>query len=164
MYTHFQSCQTLFDPMDCSPPVFSVHGIFQARILEWVAISFSRGCSQSRDQTCISRLLHCRQILYNGATWEKTLFFPISLFMAETYVYSSKSTFSYFPGHYRQTTFSSLLTVRCSCWVSSSQQEEWSIGILCFFVLCRFFFLTSWWFMVTLHCQIVLIFLSIKYF
>ena len=37
-----QSCPTLWDPMDCSPPRFSFYGIFQARILEWVAISFSR--------------------------------------------------------------------------------------------------------------------------
>ena len=44
-----QSCPTLRDPMDCSPPGSSVHGIFQARILEWVAISFSRGSSRSRD-------------------------------------------------------------------------------------------------------------------
>ena len=36
-----QSCPTLFDPMDCSPPGSSIPGIFQARILEWVAISFS---------------------------------------------------------------------------------------------------------------------------
>ena len=40
-----QSCRTPCDPMDCSPPGFSVHGIPQARILEWVAISFSRGSS-----------------------------------------------------------------------------------------------------------------------
>ena len=40
-----QSCPTLCDPMDCSPPCSSVHGILQARILEWVAISFSRGSS-----------------------------------------------------------------------------------------------------------------------
>ena len=40
-----QSCLTLCDPMDCSLPGSSVHGIFQARILEWVAISFSRGSS-----------------------------------------------------------------------------------------------------------------------
>ena len=40
-----QSCLTLSDPMDCSLPGFSIHGIFQARILEWVAISFSRGSS-----------------------------------------------------------------------------------------------------------------------
>ena len=40
MCVHVQSCQTLWDPMDCSPPGFYVHGIFQARTLEWVAISF----------------------------------------------------------------------------------------------------------------------------
>ena len=40
-----QLCQTLCDPTDCSPPRSSVHGILQARILEWVAISFSRGSS-----------------------------------------------------------------------------------------------------------------------
>ena len=40
-----QSCPTLSDPMDCSPPGSFVHGIFQARVLEWVAISFSRGSS-----------------------------------------------------------------------------------------------------------------------
>ena len=40
---------TLCDPVDCSPPCSSVHGIFQARVLEWVAISFSRGSSQPRD-------------------------------------------------------------------------------------------------------------------
>ena len=38
-----QSCPTLCDPVDCSPPGSSVHGILQARVLEWVAISFSRG-------------------------------------------------------------------------------------------------------------------------
>ena len=40
-----QSCLTLCDPVDCSPPGSSIHGILQARILEWVAISFSRGSS-----------------------------------------------------------------------------------------------------------------------
>ena len=44
-----QSCLTLCNPMDCSPPGSSVHGIFQARILEWVAISSSRGSSQPRN-------------------------------------------------------------------------------------------------------------------
>ena len=46
-----QSCPTLCDPMNCSPPGASVHEILQARILEWVAISFSRGSSPPRDQT-----------------------------------------------------------------------------------------------------------------
>ena len=49
-----QSCLTLCDLMDCSSPGSSVHGILQARILEWVAISFSRGSSQPRDWTQVS--------------------------------------------------------------------------------------------------------------
>ena len=67
-----QSCPTLCDPMDCSPPGSSVHEIFQARILEWVAISSSGGSSRPRDQTHIS-CISCmgRQILYTVATtWE----------------------------------------------------------------------------------------------
>ena len=52
-----QSCPTLCDPMDCSPPGFSVRGILQAqRILDWVAIPFSRGCSRPRDWTQVSRI------------------------------------------------------------------------------------------------------------
>ena len=70
MYTHIHvnmhakllpSCPTLCNPMECSPPGSSVHGIFQARILEWVAIPLSRGSSQPRDQTQVS----CIQILYH---------------------------------------------------------------------------------------------------
>ena len=47
-------CLTLFDPMNCSPPGSSVHEMFQARILEWVVIPFSRGSSQPRDRTWAS--------------------------------------------------------------------------------------------------------------
>ena len=49
-----QLCPTLCDPMDCSPPGSSIHGILHARILEWVAISFSRGSSWPRDRTQVS--------------------------------------------------------------------------------------------------------------
>ena len=49
-----QLCPTLCDPTDCSLPGFSIHGVFQARILEWVAISFSRGFSPTRDRTQVS--------------------------------------------------------------------------------------------------------------
>ena len=51
-----QSCLTLFNPMDCRLPGSSVHGIFQARILEWVAISFSTASSLARDWTRVSCL------------------------------------------------------------------------------------------------------------
>ena len=52
-----QSCLTLCDPMDCSLPHSSIHGIFQAGVLEWVAISFSRGSSWPRDQSQVSRIV-----------------------------------------------------------------------------------------------------------
>ena len=51
-----QSCPTLCNPMDCSPPGSSVHGILQEKILEWVATSFSRGSSRPRDWTRVSSI------------------------------------------------------------------------------------------------------------
>ena len=66
-----QLCLTLCNPMDCSLPGSSVHGILQARILEWVAISFSRRSSQLRDRkhvSCVSGI--SRWILYHCATRE----------------------------------------------------------------------------------------------
>ena len=60
-----QSCLTLCNATDCSPPGSSAHGILQARILEWVTISSSRGSLQPRDRTCVSGI-SCigRQILH----------------------------------------------------------------------------------------------------
>ena len=55
-------CLTLCDPMNCSQPGSSVHGILQARIPEWVVILFSRGSSWTRDW--VRSLLHCGQNLY----------------------------------------------------------------------------------------------------
>ena len=67
-----QSCLTLCDLRNCSPPGSSVHGISQARILELATISYSRGSSQSRDWTCISFISYIsRQILYHCTIpWE----------------------------------------------------------------------------------------------
>ena len=72
MLCYAQSCPTVCHPMDCGPPDSSVLGIFQARIMKWVAISYSRGSSPPRVQTCVS-WISCigRKILYLlGATWE----------------------------------------------------------------------------------------------
>ena len=63
-----QSCRTFWD--SCSPPNSSVHGIFQARILEWVSISYSRGSSWPRIWTCVSCASCTDRILYHWATWE----------------------------------------------------------------------------------------------
>ena len=70
-----QSHPTLCGSMDCSLPNSSVHGIVQARILEWVAISFSRESSWLRDQTCIF-CISCigKQILNYWATWKAHIF------------------------------------------------------------------------------------------
>ena len=59
-----QSCLTLWDPMDCSLPGSSVHGIFQAIVLEWIAISFSSGSSQPRDGTQVSCFVDRRFIIW----------------------------------------------------------------------------------------------------
>ena len=66
-----QGCLTPYNPMDCSPPGSFVHGIFQARLLEWVSIFYSRGSSQHKDRTCVS-YVSCigRWILYNCAACE----------------------------------------------------------------------------------------------
>ena len=61
-------CPTFCNPMDYSPPGSCVHGVFQARILEWVAISFCRGPSRTRDWTCVSCV--GRWIPYHWATRE----------------------------------------------------------------------------------------------
>ena len=60
-----QSCLTLCNPMDCHPPGSSVHGVSQARILEWLALASSGGSSQPRNRTCLS-CVSCtdRRVLY----------------------------------------------------------------------------------------------------
>ena len=61
-FSHVQLC----DPMDCSAPGSSVHGILQARILEWVAMLSSKASSQLRDRTCVSYISYIgRWVLYH---------------------------------------------------------------------------------------------------
>ena len=70
-----QWCLTLHNPMYCRPSISSVHGILQARVLEWVPISSSRGSSRPRDLTRFScgSCIASKQILYHWATWEAQL-------------------------------------------------------------------------------------------
>ena len=63
--------------MNCGPPGFSIHGIFQDRILEWVAISSSRGSSRAKDQTHISCI--GRRIIHHWAIWEASVFVRLQL-------------------------------------------------------------------------------------
>ena len=70
--THTQSLihVWLFTAPQTGPPGSSVHRIFQSRMQEWVAISYSRGSFQPRDQHRLLHFLHCTWILYHCATWE----------------------------------------------------------------------------------------------
>ena len=80
LLSHSVVSNSLYDPMDWSLPGPSVHGISQARILEWIPISFSRGSSQPRDQTHISCL--AGRFFPSGATWEAPGEVCIERFMA----------------------------------------------------------------------------------
>ena len=71
MHSVTQPSPTLCIPMNCSPPGSSVHGILQARILEWVAIFYSRGSFQPRDKTRVSCI--GIRILHHWTTWEAPL-------------------------------------------------------------------------------------------
>ena len=74
-----QSCPTVCDPMDCILPGPSVHGIFQARIPEWVAISSSRGSFQPKDWTCVSwESCTGRRVLYHCTSREAQRYFSPS--------------------------------------------------------------------------------------
>ena len=69
-----RSCAQLCDPVDCGHPVSFVHGIFQERILDRVAISSSRTSSQPKDRTCVSCISSIgRQILYHCTTWDSLI-------------------------------------------------------------------------------------------
>ena len=76
------------DPVDCSPPGSSVHGISQARILEWITTSFSRGSSQPRDWTWVSCIGRRR------ATWEAPTELVAALFLLKYLWYKSQNTYA----------------------------------------------------------------------
>ena len=74
-----QSCPTLSNPMDCSPPDFSIHGIFQARVLEWGAIAFSAR-QHIKKQSCYLGLKFCMVkamvflvVMYGCESWTRKL-------------------------------------------------------------------------------------------
>ena len=89
-------CPTLCDPMDCSPPGSSVHGIFQARIMEWVAFPFSKGASLEikrclllgrKAMTNLDRILKSRDItLPTKVHLVKTMVFPVVMYGYENWI------------------------------------------------------------------------------
>ena len=82
-----QSNPNLCDPVNCSPPGSSVHGILQARILEWVAVPSSRRSSQPRDGTWVF-YVSCigRQVLYTSTIWEAPFYFIHSSNISSVYI------------------------------------------------------------------------------
>ena len=96
------SCLTLCDPMDCNPPDSSVHGVLQARILEWVAIPFSKGWSQPRDQihvfcvACFGRRVTTSATWGTLSPWLEGIFLQVScsLFIATLEIFKPKLSFS----------------------------------------------------------------------
>ena len=94
-----QLCLTLCHPMDCGPPGSSLHGDPQARILEWIVTSFSRGSSQPRDRTYIS----CtgRQILYHWAPWEARCHYNLIDIQSEKVALCSPAYHGAGPGTWR---------------------------------------------------------------
>ena len=108
---------------DYSPPGSSVHGIFQARILEWVAIPFFRGSSQPRDRTCVS-CVSCivRQILYHCATREAHA------------VIKGTPNLSGLRKHLFLILIRSLLKVKREILLGRGISENWALAVKCFCV------------------------------
>ena len=115
-----QSCPTLWDPMDCNPPGFSVHGILQACILEWIAMPSSRGASQPRDQTqisCIAGRLF--------SIWTTRLF-PRAAQLKFTFVWREKLTWPQLSSRWHSALESShyaLRKMQRKIWVKSQHWE-----------------------------------------
>ena len=123
---HAQLCLTLCDPLDCSPAGPTIHGIFQARILEWVATSYSRGYSQLKDWTRFS--------FYRLHWQEDSLWLchgkPSIHYMACLKTIITNAVFPFFPEgvktHFFRTAIS--LTITCEHFRSKmpERQNKWS--------------------------------------
>ena len=99
-HMHAQSCPTLWDPTDCSPLGSSVCGVLQARILEWVAISSSRGSSRPRGRTQISYVFPALTggFFTTSTTWEACrlsclpqILFPLSYPLTHTHTHTLRT-------------------------------------------------------------------------
>ena len=104
-----KSCPTPCDSMDCSPQDSSIQGISQARILEQIAIFFSRGSSQTRDQTCVSCI--SKQILYLWATREA--------------LSARAGDAASIPGSRRSLGIGNGNPLQCSCLENSTERGAW---------------------------------------
>ena len=91
-----QSCSTLCNPIDCSPPGSSIQRIFQARIVEWVAISYSRESSRPRDWICISCFLDWQMDSLPLEPTEKPLCLRLFMITMEKLVTKTIQTYEHF--------------------------------------------------------------------
>ena len=105
-----QSWQTLCDPMGCNPPGSFVHGILQARILEWIAMSSSRESSWARDGTHVSCI--AGRVFTYGATWKRYIYIHAPCFCSSVVSYSLRPH--------------GLYPTRLLCPWGFSRQENWS--------------------------------------
>ena len=104
MCVHAQSlqlCLNICDPMDCSPPGSSVHGILQTRILKWVAMLSSRGSSQPNDQMSLMSPALAGRFFTTSTTWEATYTHThIHTLFTSRYTVSLLDVCARFPGRY----------------------------------------------------------------
>ena len=108
-----QLCLTLYDPMDCSLPCSSLHGIFQARVLEWVAISFFGGSSQPRDRTWVSHIVdRCFIVWATREVWDECSCVVVWTFFGIAFLWDWNENWP-FPVLWPLLSFPNLL----ACWV-----------------------------------------------
>ena len=104
-------------PTDCSPPGSSVHGILQAKILEWVAVPSSRGYSWPRNQTCVSNVSYIiGRFFTHWATWEAHVFFYHNIKKEKTYKRTRKK--------YRQSSLCIWVKVKSILWVKAVTETK----------------------------------------
>ena len=121
-----QLCLILCDPMDCSPPGFSVHGILQAKILEWVAIIFSRESSRPRDRTlvsCISGRFCTTWTIREALSLRSDYSFMISCKeIQKGFIISERDS------HYRDFTVLGFVTLFWNCLILQAGENSKSLG------------------------------------
>ena len=112
-----QLCSTLCDPMDCSPPGSSVHGILRTRILQWVYISSSRGSSWPRDQACVSISCIGSWVFYYLCHPWRPISGQIDGLIVYELIHFSKNMISYLNGYtfYLHSDYSVSLMYVCNC-------------------------------------------------
>ena len=130
-----QSCSTLCNPMDYSLPGSSIHGVFQARVLEWVAISFSRGSSQPRNWTLVSLIAgRCFTV---WATRKASHQFSSVAQSCLTLCDPMNSSTPGFPVHHQLPYNFLIQCTACTLeeWTPSSEYCFWASALLCLWML-----------------------------